>query len=93
MVFRPAHCPSGSTPETNVVRIPDPAKFLDPLYLTAHSLVDQLPRPALAALMPILERALRAAPPPSQPQDLPPPDLSPRERGALLPAVVPGHRM
>lgn len=43
---------------SDIVPIPDPSKLLDPVYLTAHALVDKIERAALARLIPRLMPAL-----------------------------------
>jgi hypothetical protein len=71
----------GTKPKSNIVPIPDPVKLLDPLYLIAHTLIDQLPRSALAALLPTLERAAGAWYSPANSQ-APPPSTSPSTQSA-----------
>ena len=66
--------------KSNVVRIPNPGNLFDPLYLTAHSLIDQFPRSALASLIPTLREALSASESPVNPEAPPEGDSSPSER-------------
>jgi len=45
--------------ESNIVAIPDLPKLLDPVFLSAHQLVDQVSRDRLIGLLPLLRRAVR----------------------------------
>ena len=71
---------NGCTETSNVVPIPDPKKLFDPLYLTAHSFIDQIPRTALSALLPALAQAAGTGPSPAKPQGPPPSSLPLSER-------------